>query len=115
MSFEAASVKPSQTPKPPSFPLDNGDAKTPGGRFTAGLRLPVYIAFAYKLRPGSYGSMLGEVDRPVVDGTGLSGAFDYTVEWEGRFPGPRPGAPRPDASPPDPQGTIDHVERPLEN
>jgi uncharacterized protein (TIGR03435 family) len=29
----------------------------------------------------SYGSMAGEVDRPVVDKAGLEGTFDFTVEW----------------------------------
>jgi bla regulator protein BlaR1 len=90
----------------------------------------------------SYGGMAGEVDKPVVDKTGLSGTFDFTIEYapgeNDRFV--RPGPPNPDAPPPEPQGAaflravrdqlglklvsskgpirtlvIDHVERPSEN
>ena len=90
-----------------------------------------------------YGAMAGEVDRPVVDQTGLDGTFDFTIEYApgemDRFG--RPSLPpNPDAAPPDPQGAaflhavhdqlglklvpskapirmlvIDHVERPSEN
>jgi bla regulator protein BlaR1 len=87
----------------------------------------------------SYGVQAGEVDKLVVDQTGLDGTYDFTVEWNGRLPGaPPPGAAAP--SPPDPQGTtflqavrdqlglrlvstkapvrmlvVDHVDRPSEN
>ena len=37
--FEVASVKPTKIPKNPNFPLNNMNAKTPGGRFSAGLDL----------------------------------------------------------------------------
>jgi bla regulator protein BlaR1 len=51
MSFEVASVKRDTGPfKPPSFPLDSGDAyAATGGRFSADFALPTYISFAYKL------------------------------------------------------------------
>ena len=85
------------------------------------------------------GSRSGEVDKPVVDRTGLSGKFDYTIVYT---PGENgsPGPPDPNAPPPDPQGTpfldavrqqlglrlepskgsirslvIDHVEKPSPN
>jgi uncharacterized protein (TIGR03435 family) len=88
------------------------------------------------------GSMAGEVDRPVVDKTGLSGRFDFTIEFT---PGENDGIrrsvpPVSDAPPPDPQGApflhamreqlglklvpskgqirmlvVDHVEMPSEN
>jgi uncharacterized protein (TIGR03435 family) len=50
MVFEVASVKLSKAPpRPPLFPLDNGDAYLPGGRFSANFELWSYISFAYKL------------------------------------------------------------------
>ena len=49
MAFEVASVKPATRPRTPNFPLDPGDAKTPGGRFSASADLGAYIQFAYKL------------------------------------------------------------------
>jgi hypothetical protein len=51
MTFEVASVKPSKSPRIPNFPLDPGNAKTPGGRFSAAMPLYIYIDFAYKLAP----------------------------------------------------------------
>jgi len=89
-----------------------------------------------------YGSMAGEVDRPIVDKTGLGGRFDFSLEYT---PGENnqlrgPGPPSPDAAPPSSEGTpflsamreqlglklvsskgpiriliIDHVEKPSEN
>jgi uncharacterized protein (TIGR03435 family) len=29
----------------------------------------------------SYGALAGEVDKPVVDKTGLNGTFDFTIEF----------------------------------
>lgn len=85
------------------------------------------------------GSRAGEVDKPVVDRTGLAGKFDYTIVYT---PGENgsPGPPDPSALPPDPHGTpfldavrqqlglrlepskgpirslvIDHVEKPSPN
>jgi bla regulator protein blaR1 len=49
MAFDVASVKPTNRPELPSFPLDTGNAKTAGGRFTAAFALGSYINFAYKL------------------------------------------------------------------
>jgi bla regulator protein BlaR1 len=51
MAFAVASVKPATAPRFPNPSLDNGDAKPPGGRFSAGFSLPFYIFFAYKLAP----------------------------------------------------------------
>jgi len=51
MAFEVASVKPGKVPKIPNFPLDNRDAKTRGGRFSASFPLSGYISFAFKLSP----------------------------------------------------------------
>lgn len=85
----------------------------------------------------SAGSLSGEIDRAVVDRTGLQGTFDFTVEWNGGLSNPVPSGPD---APPDMPGTsfldavheqlglklvtsrdqvrilvIDHVERPSEN
>jgi bla regulator protein blaR1 len=49
MAFEVASVKPTTEFKLSNVPLGPGDAKPPGGRFSAGMSLPFYINFAYKL------------------------------------------------------------------
>jgi bla regulator protein blaR1 len=51
MAFEVASVKPGKEFRVPGFPLDYGDAKTAGGRFSATFPLMAYISFAYKLSP----------------------------------------------------------------
>jgi hypothetical protein len=51
MAFEVASVK-LATPGTfvmPTFWLDNGDGKPPGGRFRASFPLAFYISFAWKL------------------------------------------------------------------
>ena len=54
-SFEVASVKLDPGPfRPPSFPLDPGEAYRPvGDRFSADFPLLTYISFAYKLTAGS--------------------------------------------------------------
>jgi uncharacterized protein (TIGR03435 family) len=50
MAFEVASVKTDKGPfRSPNFPLDTGDAFTPGNRFSADFPLLTYIHFAYKL------------------------------------------------------------------
>lgn len=51
MSFEVASVRRSNTPRPPNFSLGMGNAKPPGGRLSATFPLDTYIGFAYKLAP----------------------------------------------------------------
>jgi len=87
----------------------------------------------------SLASRAGEIDKPIVDRTGLSGRFDYTIVYT---PGENgsPGPPDLNAPPPDPQGipfldavrqqlglrlesskgpirsiVIDHVEKPSPN
>jgi uncharacterized protein (TIGR03435 family) len=85
------------------------------------------------------GSRTGEVDKPVVDKTGLAGTFDYTIVYTPGANGSA-GPPDPNAPPPDPQGipfldavrqqlglrlesskgpirslVIDHVEKPSPN
>jgi len=49
-AFEVASVKPSKAFKLPNFDLSTGNAVAPGGRFSAGFPLLIYITFAYKLQ-----------------------------------------------------------------
>ena len=42
----------------------------------------------------NYGSMAGEVDKPVVDQTGVDGSYDFTLEYGGEFVAARgPGIP----------------------
>jgi uncharacterized protein (TIGR03435 family) len=49
-SFDAASVKLDTGEfRPPSFPLDNGNAFKPGGHFSADFGVMTYIQFAYKI------------------------------------------------------------------
>jgi uncharacterized protein (TIGR03435 family) len=86
------------------------------------------------------GSLSGEVDKPVVDQTGLQGMFDYIIELPAGTISLFPKPPNPDNPSPDPKGTpllnavreqlglklvrsrgevrtliIDRVERPSEN
>ena len=51
MAFEVASVKPSEAPNRPNFPLNFGNAVIPGGRLSMSSPLLTYIMFAYKLHP----------------------------------------------------------------
>ena len=92
---------------------------------------------------GANGSFAGEVDKPVVDRTGLSGRFDFTIEYAADpsrsfFFGP--ALPKPEAQQGDLQGPtfleavrkqlglklvpdkapvetliVDHIEKPSEN
>jgi bla regulator protein blaR1 len=87
-----------------------------------------------------YGSRLGELDKPVVDQTGLEGRFDFTLELPAGMITLFPKPPNPDDPSPDPKGPlflnavreqlglklersrsqvrtliIDHVDRPSEN
>jgi uncharacterized protein (TIGR03435 family) len=120
---------------------DTDQMRTTNGLRTIGYRNATTSLLATTIY--FYGAMAGEVDRPVVDQTGLDGNFDVTIKY---VPGEmerlrRLGAlPNPDASPADPQGAaflhavreqlglkltpskapirelvIDHVERPSEN
>ena len=50
-TFEVASVKPARTLRLPNLPLNTGDAKPAGGRFSAAFPLLGYIIFAYKIPP----------------------------------------------------------------
>ncbi len=65
----------------------------------------------------SYGSMAGELDRPVVDRTGLKGTFDFVLEYKpsnrNGFPAPAsqaPDAPPGAAAPPDEFGGTPFVD-----
>lgn len=51
MAFEVASIRPSKpgAGRSANFPLDDGDAYLPGGRFLARSSVPTFISFAYKL------------------------------------------------------------------
>ncbi len=51
LSFEAASVKSSKVFKPANLPMQYGNEKTPGGRFSASFPFVIYLEFAYKLWP----------------------------------------------------------------
>jgi bla regulator protein blaR1 len=57
-AFEVASVKPAKGIRPPLFPLNLGDAKPSGGRFSFTFPLLSYIAFAYKLMPAEISAKL---------------------------------------------------------
>lgn len=50
-TFEVASVKPAKAFRLPNLPLNTGDAKPGGGRFSAAFPLLGYIIFAYKIPP----------------------------------------------------------------
>jgi len=63
MAFDVASVKPSKMPRVPNFPLNNMNAETPGGRFSAGLGLQAYIGFAYKLGPAEVSSLPSQLPK----------------------------------------------------
>jgi bla regulator protein blaR1 len=57
--LEVASVRPAKpdTFTPPTFFLDLGDAKPPGGRFSGSYPLASYILFAYKLQAFKFGEI----------------------------------------------------------
>jgi len=50
-AFEVASVKASKVFKPANLPMQYGNEKTPGGRFSASFPFVIYLEFAYKLWP----------------------------------------------------------------
>jgi bla regulator protein BlaR1 len=78
MAFEVASVKPTKKPRfPPGiFPLDIGNAKTAGGRFSATFPVKAFVAFAYKLLPAEISAKLPK-----------SFSQDDLFEIEARAPG----------------------------
>jgi len=121
------------------FPLncDTQEVRVNNGVYEAGGRNSTMLSLANLI--DILGSRAGEVDKPVVDRTGLVGRFDYTIVYT---PGENgsPGPPDPNAPPPDPQGilfpealrqqlglrleaskgpirglVIDHVEKPTPN
>jgi uncharacterized protein (TIGR03435 family) len=98
---------------PNPFPSRNAsDAFPPGcgtsqiaGALIGGRDLTMEIIAQETIR--IYGSLAGEVDRPVVDQTGLKGRYDFTLQLQpGTLRLPVSVAPpNPDAPPADPTGT----------
>jgi bla regulator protein blaR1 len=107
------------------------------GRFRAGARnMPMAMIANSLVVLGNLGSS-GNIDRPILDKTGVAGKFDFVIEWTPELNGPRsPGA----TFQPDPTGptfmealkeqlglkldsqkgpvevvVVDHVEQPSEN
>ncbi len=72
MAFEVASVRPTKSPRLPNFPLNNGDAKPPGGRFSASFSLAIYISFAYKVEPFDFREMSAQLPKWAND--------DYAID-----------------------------------
>jgi bla regulator protein blaR1 len=72
MAFEVASVRLAKSPRLPSFPLNNGDGKPLGGRFSASFSLPAYIAFAFKLDPFDFKAMSAQLPKWASD--------DYAID-----------------------------------
>lgn len=114
-SFTRSSAPPGGgSPPKEVFPpnCDTQEARARDGVYQAGGRnstMPSLANVIYVL-----GSRAGEVDKPVVDRTGLAGKFDYTVVYT---PGENgsPVPPGPSAPPRDPQGTpfLDAVRQQL--
>jgi len=72
MAFEVASVKLAK-PKPfiePTFWLNNGDGKPPGGRFRGSFQLVNYISFAYKLEAFQWEPIRAQLPKWANDGYG---------------------------------------------
>jgi uncharacterized protein (TIGR03435 family) len=71
-------------------PMPCGDfsvlAPSAPGRFRVGGKNVPMALIARQLPSGA----LAGVDRPVFDGTGLSGNFDFSIEWTPRLPGTAP-------------------------
>lgn len=75
MAFEVASVKPAKpgTFTLPTFWLNNGDGKPPGGRFSGSFPLPIYISFAWKLNtPQGFEELRAQLPKWAND--------DYTLD-----------------------------------
>jgi uncharacterized protein (TIGR03435 family) len=62
-TFEVASVKPTKTWHLPIFPLNTGDAKPAGGRFSATFPVLAYITFAYKMPPYLAGATIAQLPK----------------------------------------------------
>ena len=62
-TFEVASVMPINTWHVPNFPLNTGDAKPAGGRFSATFPVLAYIIFAYKVPPYLSGAMIAQLPK----------------------------------------------------
>jgi bla regulator protein blaR1 len=63
-AFDAASVKPfamKSFPRPPSFPLDDGNAKPPGGRLYVVLPILTFIGFAWKLNISENAAIIAQL------------------------------------------------------
>jgi len=103
-SFTPSSVPPSGGSPPKevfSSNCNTQEARVRDGVYEAGGRnstMPSLATVIYVL-----GSRAGEVDKPVVDRTGLAGKFDYTIVYTPDENGSSK-SPDPKAPPPDPQG-----------
>jgi uncharacterized protein (TIGR03435 family) len=144
-SFEM--IKPSTPPPPPKpgavWPPQCGDGISTQVIGTSdGARMGSRNTTMGMLADGiyGYGSRIGEVDKPVIDQTGLQGRFDFTLELPAGIISLFTAPPNPDDPVADPKGTpflnavreqlglklersrgeirtliIDHVERPSQN
>jgi uncharacterized protein (TIGR03435 family) len=140
MSFSAPPAPPSaltsksglQLPSMPCGDFRVLPASAPG-RFRVGGKNVAMTLIARQLPSGA----LAGVDRPVFDRTGLSGTFNFSIEWTPKFSGPAPTPPEFTTDDPGPIFTealqeqlglklesttgpvdvlvIDHVERPSAN
>lgn len=140
-SFEMPSLPPAPPPLPKAGDVFPAQCGTPGQVWgtSDGTRLGSRNTTMELLAEDvyAYGSPLGELDKPVVDQTGLRGRFDYILELPAGMISLFPTPPNPDDPP---KGTpllnavreqlglklersrgevrtliIDHVERPSEN
>ncbi len=127
------------TTAPGQAPLANGLPVLCGGIFGTPASVPGRVRAAARSVPmGLIATSLtgaGNLGRPVVDHTGLSGTFDFSLEWTPEINGPAPADFTPDQSGPtfvealkEQLGlklestkapievfVVDHVERPSEN
>ena len=76
MAFEVASVRPAKSPRLPNFPLNNGDAKPPGGYMSASFSLAAYIGFAYKLDVFQWKEMNAQLPKWANDDYALDAKAD---------------------------------------
>jgi bla regulator protein BlaR1 len=110
-SFEM--LNPLTTPPPPLpkagdvFPPQCGTpaqtlATTEGTRI--GARNTTMGSLAHDLY--NYGPLIGAIDKPVIDQTGLEGRFDFTLELPAGMITLFPKPPNPDDPPPEPKGPL---------